>query len=143
MKRIFSIAAVLSLALARISPAATDDEVNARKAALDLAGAFANDGFKLRDGVWYGAIKPKDSQFVQVNLYAGNQYWFTAGATGRAKKLAVTVFDENGKPVESESYQDGVKASAGFSPAASGAYIIRIQETEGEPASFCFLYSYK
>jgi hypothetical protein len=82
MKRIFSIAAVLSLALARISPAATDDEVSARKAALDLAGAFSNDGFKLRDGVWYGAIKPKDSQFVQVNLYAGNQYWFTAGATG-------------------------------------------------------------
>jgi hypothetical protein len=36
-----------------------------------------------------------------------------------------------------------VKASAGFSPTASGAYIIRIQETEGEPASFCFLYSYK
>jgi hypothetical protein len=143
MKRIFSIAAVFSLALARISPAATDDEVNARKAALDLAGAFSNDGFKLRDGVWYGAIKPKDSQFVQVNLYAGNQYWFTAGATGKAKKLAVTVFDENGKPVESESYQDGVKASAGFSPTASGAYIIRIQETEGEPASFCFLYSYK
>jgi hypothetical protein len=143
MKRIFSIAAVLSLALTRVTPAATDDEVSARKAALDLAGAFANDGFKLRDGVWYGAIKQKESQFVQVNLYAGNQYWFTVGATDKAKKLAVSVFDENGKHVESEAYQDGVKASAGFSPTASGAYIIRIQETEGEPASFCFLYSYK
>src|SRR5438445_11097980 len=30
--------------------AATDDEVAARKTVLDLATAFSNDGFKLRDG---------------------------------------------------------------------------------------------
>lgn len=143
MIRFFCLAAIVFLALARPMSAETDDEVEARKVALDLAGAFSNDGFKLRDGTWSGPIKPKENLFVQVNLYAGNQYWFTAGATGKAKKILVTVFDENGRPVESEAHQDGAKAAAGFSPATSGAYIIRIQELEGDPASFCFLYSYK
>src|SRR5580658_10802452 len=82
-----------------------DDEVEAHKVALDLAGAFSNDGFKLRDGNWSGPIRPKESLFIQVNLYAGNQYWFCAGATDKAKKLLVTIFDENGQPVVSEPYQ--------------------------------------
>ena len=40
--------------------AETDAEVAARKTALDLAGAFANDGFKTRDGHWCGTVKPND-----------------------------------------------------------------------------------
>jgi len=143
MTRFLSFAVIAMLMLARPAFAATNDEVAAHKVALDLAGAFSNDGFKLRDGNWSSAIRPKESLFVQVNLYAGNQYWFCAGATDKAKKLLVTVFDENGQAVVSESYQDGTKAAAGYSPTVSGAYIIRIQETEGDPATFCFLYTYK
>ncbi|MGB8355640.1 MAG: hypothetical protein WCD79_17205 [Chthoniobacteraceae bacterium] len=137
----------LALALVPVLPpnasAATDDEVAAHKIALDLAGAFSNDGFKLRDGNWAGPIRPKESIFVQVNLYAGNQYWFCTGATEKAKKVLVTVYDEAGQLVQSEAYQDGTKAAAGYSPTASGAYIIRIQETEGDPATVCLTYSYK
>ena len=86
----------------------------------------------------------KEGQFIQVNLYAGNQYWFCAGATDKAKKLQVTLFDENGQQIQdAQSYQDGVKAGAGFSPSVSGAYIVRVEEVEGAPASFCLLYTYK
>lgn len=123
--------------------AATDDEVAARKAVLDLAGAFSNDGFKLRDGNFAGMISPKQPVTVQVNLYAGNQYWFSVGTTEKAKKLLVTVFDETGKSLPVEPYQDAGKAAAGFSPDASGPYYVRIQEIEGEPANFCLIYSYK
>jgi len=123
--------------------AATDDEVAARKTVLDLAGAFSNDGFKLRDGNLTGTISPKQAITVQVNLYAGNQYWFSVGSTDKAKKLLVTVFDEAGKPATVEPYQDAGKAAAGFSPDASGPYYVRIQELEGEPANFCLIYSYK
>jgi hypothetical protein len=35
----------------------TDAEAEAHKAALDVAGAFSNDGFRLRDGTWKGPIK--------------------------------------------------------------------------------------
>ena len=141
MKRlIFSILACL-LALPLF--AATDDEVAARKVVQELAGAFANDGFKLRDGNWTGSIQPKDALLIQVNLYAGNQYWFSVGATDKAKKMQVTVFDETGKPVEVDSTQDGPKAAAGFSVETSGPYYVRIQELEGAPATFCLIYSYR
>ncbi|MEI8342973.1 MAG: hypothetical protein WCH43_15730 [Verrucomicrobiota bacterium] len=141
MKRLLLL--TLAFLLAQPLFAATDDEVAARKVVQELAGAFANDGFKLRDGNWTGAIQPKDALLIQVNLYAGNQYWFSVGATAPAKKLLVTVFDETGKPVEVNNYQNGSTAAAGFSPESSGSYYVRIQETEGEPASFCLIYSYK
>ena len=123
--------------------AATDNEVAARKVVQELAGAFANDGFKLRDGTWLGPIRIGDSRVIQVNLYAGNQYWFCVGTTPEAKKLSVTIFDETGKSIEVNNYQNGQTAAAGFSPELSGSYYVRIQEIEGEPANFCLIYTYK
>ena len=121
----------------------TDAEVQARKAALDVAGAFANDGFKVRDGHWCGMVKPHDHSLVAVNLYAGNQYWFSAGATEPAKKIAVSVYDETGKRVSTDDYDDGEKAAAGFSPANSGQYYVSVDLVEGQEGSFCLVYSYK
>ena len=123
--------------------AQTDAEVSARKDALDIAGAFANDGFKIRDGHWCGAIKPHDRAIVAVNLYAGNQYWFSAGATEPVKKIAVSVYDEAGKQVSTEGYDNGDKAAAGFSPANSGQYFVSVDVLEGEQGTFCLVYSYK
>jgi len=123
--------------------AETDKEVEARKAALDLAGAFSNDGFKIRDGHWSGMIRPKEHTLIAVNLYAGNHYWFSVGATEKAKKLAVSVYDESGQQVVTESYSAGDKAAAGFSPANSGQYYVSVGLIEGEESGVCFLYSYK
>jgi hypothetical protein len=138
---------ILSILLA-VSPLSvkageSDKEIEARKAALDLAGAFSNDGFKMRDGHWCGTINPRDHAIIAVNLYAGNQYWFSIGATGGAKKLAVNVYDETGKQVTTESYNAGEKAAAGFSPTTSGQYYVMVALAEGEPSSVCFVYSYK
>jgi len=121
--------------------AACDDVV--RGAALDLAGAFSNDGFKIRDGHWSGMIRPKEHTLIAVNLYAGNHYWFSVGATEKAKKLAVSVYDESGQQVVTESYSAGDKAAAGFSPANSGQYYVSVGLIEGEESGVCFLYSYK
>lgn len=125
--------------------AATDDEVTARNLALLTAGAFAEDAFKLRDGNWTGTFEMSKPKVIQVNLYAGNQYWFTLGATKNARKVSVSVFDENGKAMESLPYQkeDAPVAAAGFAPEASGSYYVKVEETEGQPASFCLIYSYK
>ena len=142
MKRSIVLAIVLAAATALAAPE-TDSEVNARKAALDLAGAFSNEGFKMRDGHWSGTIKPHDHVLVAVNLYAGNQYWFSVGATDTAKKLAVSVYDETGKPVETESYSEGEKAAAGFSPTSSGQYYVMVDLVEGNEGSVCLVYSYK
>ena len=123
--------------------AETDEEVEAHKLVLDLTGAFSNEGFKLRDGHWAGKIKPAERALIAVNLYAGNQYWFSAAANTKAKKIAVDLYDENGKPVVTESYNEGEKASAGFTPTASGQYFVAVSLLEGEQTTFCVVYSYK
>ena len=145
MKRVvlcLTIAAALPLAFV-LAAEQTDEEVAARKVALDLAGAFSNDGFKLRDGHWVATVAPGKPAVVQVNLFAGNQYWFSLGATDQAKKVVVSVFDETGKPMPYEPYQEGASAAAGFAPDASGPYLVRVESLEGAPAAFCLLYSYK
>ncbi len=123
--------------------AETDKEVAARAIALELAGAFSNDGFKLRDGHWAGTLATDESKVIAVNLYAGNEYWFSAGATESAKKLAVELFDETGAPVPTQIFNSGTKAAAGFAVTNSGQYFVRIRLAEGEPAGVCFVYSYR
>ena len=140
------IAILLALSIFSGSPwlrAETDEEVEAHKLVLDLTGAFSNDGFKLRDGHWTGTIKPQERALVAVNLYAGNQYWFSAAANAKAKKISVDVYDENGKPVVTETYNSGDKAAAGFSPTSSGQYFVSLGLLEGQPTTFCLVYSYK
>lgn len=146
MKRVLLFLSVLiavCLAPAKLPAAETDQEVEARKAALDLAGAFSNDEFKMRDGHWSGTIKPHDHILVAVNLYAGNQYWFCVGTPDAATKLAISVYDETGKQVTTEPYDNGNKVAAGFSPTTSGQYYVWIGLTEGSESSVCLVYSYK
>src|SRR5947209_15112879 len=108
MKASMSIFAAFGLAITTaVAAPESDTEVAARKVALDLAGAFSNEGFKIRDGHWCGTVKQNDHALVAVNLYAGNQYWFSAGATEPAKKIAVSVYDETGKQVTTEGYNAG------------------------------------
>jgi hypothetical protein len=143
MKRGLFFIMLLVIAAARVSLADTDAEVNARKNALDVAGAFTNDGFKLRDGHWCGAIKAQDHALIAVNLYAGNQYWFAVGTTDPARKIAVNVYDESGKLLTTDHYQGGDRAAAGFSPTDSGQYFVSVDLVEGGSSSFCLIYSYK
>ncbi len=132
-----------ALALGGRALAETDQEVAARQVALELAGAFSNDGFKLRDGHWTGTLARGESKVIAVNLYAGNEYWFSAGATEKAKKLSVEVFDETGALVAGEKFNSGTKAASGVAVDNSGEYFIRVRLDEGDPAGVCFVYSYK
>ena len=144
MKRALTVLLPLSLAVAGICVGAdSDKEVQARKAVLDLAGAFSNDGFKMRDGHWSGSLKPNENALIAVNLYAGNHYWFSVGATEPAKKIEITVYDETGQKVTTESYNEGERAAAGFSPTSSGQYYVSVGLLEGGESNFCLLYSYK
>jgi hypothetical protein len=120
-----------------------DADVSARSKALEVAGAFSNDGYKIRDGYWPGELEPDKPQFLEVNLFNGNEYWFCAAATAPARKIAVAVFDENGKPVDYQTYDNGAMAAAGFAPTVSGKYIVKLTLLEGEKSQFCLLYCYK
>jgi hypothetical protein len=118
-------------------------DVSARSKALELAGAFSNDGYKIRDGYWPGEIESNRPQFLEVNLFSGNEYWFSAAINPPGRKIAVAVFDEIGKPTDFQTYEDGQVAAAGFVPEVSGRYYVKLTLLEGEKAQFCLLYSYK
>lgn len=122
----------------------TDGETDARIVALDVAGAFSNDGYKIRDGIWTGEMTSKDkARLVMVSLYAGNQYFFSLGVNQETTKMDLAVYDETGKKVSGEIFQDGAKTAVGFNPTISGSYFVSVRLAEGSPASFCLLYSYK
>ena len=53
------------------------------------------------------------------------------------------VYDETGKLVQTESYNEGDKAAAGFSPTTSGQYYVMVDLVDGNEASVCLVYSYK
>ena len=86
---------------------------DARNRVLELAGAFSNDGYEIRDGYWFGTLDPLKPKFIEVNLFAGNEYWFSVAAVSPARKISVTVIDEKGSPIHGESYENGAVAAAG------------------------------
>lgn len=125
------------------TPAAADTDVSARSKALELAGAFSNDGYKIRDGFWAGELEAKKSSLLEVNLFAGNEYWFSAAAVPPARKISISVYNEKGKSVDYQTYEDGAVTASGFAPTVSGRYFLKVTMVEGEKSQFCLLYSYK
>lgn len=125
------------------SPVSSDAAITCRRAALELAGAWTNDGFRLRERSWAGTLPEGRPALARVNLLVGNRYWFTAATNAASTTLSVTIYDSRGKPVTSESHQDGPLAAAGFEPTISDTYTIGVSETNGTPVPFCLIYSYK
>ena len=74
---------------------------------------------------------------------ATGQYWFSVGASEGAKKFTVRLYDESGKPLTGETYEDEEKAAAGFSPTLSGQYFVAIDTAEENASTYCLVYSYK
>jgi hypothetical protein len=143
MKRLLLYLSVLLAGAAVLFGAETNDQTKAHSDVLDLAGAFQNDGFKLRDGTWYGQVSKDHPLALQVNLYSGNAYWFSAANADGSTGLAVSVFDDHGNPVEVQDYQKDNKAAAGFSPDASGLYYVEVSSSAPAATTFCLIYSYK
>jgi hypothetical protein len=143
MNRFFCIILAAGAIAASTSFADTDAQVSARSDVLDLAGAFQNDGFKIRDGDYFGQLSKGQSQIISVNLYSGNGYWFSASTGQKSDQLKVSIFDGSGKPVSYMPYQSGPRAAAGFSPDASGLYYVKVSLEEGQNSTFCLIYAYK
>jgi hypothetical protein len=145
MKRLIISTLVASLLFVQGSKAEkeTDAQVASRSDVIDLASAFQNDGFKIRDGNYFGTTSSDHPQIVAVNLYNGDAYWFCVASSEKNAKLKVSVYDQAGKPVIYEPYQAGSRAAAGYSPEASGLYLVKVSSEDGKPATFCLIYSYK
>jgi len=125
-------------------PPAEQGAVSARSRVLELAGAFANEGYKVRDGFWSGVLEPGKPLFLEINCFAGNEYWVSAAAIAPARKITLATFNGKGEMLAGgETHEDGPTAAAGILPTTSGRYFVRLELTEGEKADFCLVYSYK
>ena len=138
------LSSLLALATAlNASPASGDAVITCRRAALELAGAWTNDGFRLRERPWAGTLPAGKPALARVNLIAGNRYWFTAATNAASTSLLLNIYTERGTPVATETHHDGPLTAAGFTPTASGSYFISISESHGTAVPFCLVYSYK
>lgn len=134
---------MLPSASAQTESAVPDPVFTARTRALDLAGAFANDGYKLRDGYWAVAAG-EPVPLLKVFLFAGNFYWFTAATSEAADApgaLRVQLFNAAGELVEAQSYEDQGLFALGVSPGETGAYYLRVLPPAAK--AFALVYSYK
>lgn len=130
-------------AIAFATPASDDAAVTCRRAALDLAGAWTNDGFRLRERTWTGVLPAGKPALARVTLVAGNRYWFSAATNAASTNLSVSIYADTGLPVEANSYLEGPLAASGVLPRVSGSYLIAVSESSGTPVPFCLVYSFK
>ena len=142
MKRLAMALSVMGIS-AGLGADRSDATAGAKRAAVDLAGTRAPAGFRLHGGHCVGTLQPGATRVFQVNLFEGNRYWFSAAASPNAGAISVRIFDESGRMVTTENYQDGPRAAAGFTPDASGSYFVKVEQTGNHVSTFCLVYSYK
>lgn len=109
----------------------------------DLTGALSNEGFKSRDRVWSGKVKPGQPQRLAVNLFRGNQYWFCAAMDPEIESPRVTVFGPDGKAIDVARHSEPGMAAAGVTAEATGQYFIEVETSSGPATEFCFVYLFK
>jgi len=109
----------------------------------DLGGALSNEGFKMRDRIWSGKIKPGQPQRLAVNLFRGNQYWFCAAMDPEIKAPRVTVYSPDGQALEAAKHSEPGMAAGGVTAESTGQYFIEIETSSGPASDFCLLYLFK
>jgi hypothetical protein len=110
---------------------------------LDLSGALANEGFRVRDGFWSGRVEPGVPRRLAVNLFAGNHYWFCAAVGTPDARPVVTLYDPRGEPVAAVNDNTPGSAAAGVTAGVTGRYVVEIKVPRGPAADFCLLYLFK
>ena len=111
--------------------------------ALELAAGNEGEGYQVHDGFWSGTIAKGEPILLEVYLFAGNDYRFSAANLGAFSQLKLSIFDAWGYPAGQEYSGDSSCSTAGISVIRSGRYFIRLVMMEGDKADTCMVYSYK
>ena len=111
--------------------------------ALELAAGNEGEGYQVHDGFWSGTLTKAEPILLEVYLFAGNDYRFSAANLGAFSQLKLSIFDAWGYPAGQEYSGDSSCSTAGISVIRSGRYFIRLVMMEGDKADTCMVYSYK
>jgi hypothetical protein len=114
-----------------------------RSRALENIRPFRGEGYQLRDGYWTGVLKRSQPVILDLHLFSGNNYWFSAANCDASTRLKLSLFDAKGQPAGSVPLAEPSRATAAISVARSGRYFLRLEMTEGDKAETSMVYSYK
>ncbi|NDG73510.1 MAG: hypothetical protein EBY32_19850, partial [Proteobacteria bacterium] len=111
-----------------------------RGLALRLAAGDAGEGYQVHDGFWSGTLEKDAPILLEVYLFEGNDYRFSAANTDPESHLVLSIFDTWGYAASGD-YSDGRSYStAGISVLRTGRYFVRLVMTEGDKADACVVY---
>lgn len=116
--------------------------LQARQRAIRLAAAFANEGYKLRDGAWSFNLTPAEPRTLAVFLFAGNEVWFSAAGATTESRPQLAVFDSEGAPLQAKTYHADGLAALGFVVPRTGMFYLQAS-TSTEATPFALVTSYK
>ncbi|MEX1118948.1 MAG: hypothetical protein WEB60_09160 [Terrimicrobiaceae bacterium] len=126
-----------------VSVLATVDD--ALSFAYEAATPYVKQGFSIREDAWGGDLGVKDQKAVTAQLFKGNEYWFLTGTDTRNAVVTVSVYDSNGKLVQTDAWQRGRFSGARVVPARSGTYyaIVTVHKSPEERTHWALVYGYK
>jgi hypothetical protein len=137
-------AALLTASDSRPSPINWSERPDcSRSRALENIRPFRSEGYQLRDGYWTGLLKRGQPLILDLHLFSGNDYWFSAANCDESTRLKVSLFDSMGRPAGSAPVEEAARTTAAISVSKSGRYFLRLEMTEGDKAETSMVYSYK
>ena len=135
---------LLVLAGLQLSVLATVDD--AQSFALQAAEPYVKQGFQVREDYWGGDLASGEKKAVRQQLFKGNEYWFWMGTEVDKAKVAVHVYDSDGKLAEeADSWEKGHFAAAHVIPKATGSYfiIVSVEQSPEERTHWALVYGFR
>ncbi len=113
--------------------------------AYEAATPYVKQGFSMREDAWGGDLGVKDQKAVTAQLFKGNEYWFLTGTDTRNAVVTVSVYDSDGKLVQTDAWQRGRFSGARVVPSRSGTYyaIVTVHKSPEERTHWALVYGYK
>ncbi len=127
----------------RTSFASADD---AQSFALQAAEPYVKQGFQVREDYWGGDLASGEKKAVRQQLFEGNEYWFWLGIEVDRAKVAVHIYDSDGKLAEEpDSWEKGDFAAAHIVPKTTGSYfiIVSVEESPEDRTHWALVYGFR
>jgi hypothetical protein len=144
--KIFLGGSSLLLVLTGLQPSALATVDDAQSFALQAAEPYVKQGFQVREDYWGGDLASGEKKAVRQQLFKGNEYWFWMGTEVDKAKVAVHVYDSDGKLAEeADSWEKGHFAAAHVIPKATGSYfiIVSVEQSPEERTHWALVYGFR
>ena len=144
--KIFLGGSSLLLVLTGLQPSVLATVDDAQSFALQAAEPYVKQGFQVREDYWGGDLASGEKKAVRQQLFKGNEYWFWMGTEVDKAKVAVHVYDSDGKLAEEpDSWEKGHFAAAHVIPKATGSYfiIVSIEQSPEERTHWALVYGFR